>query len=252
SYDFNHEKRGCCVIINNDKFTDMYDRPGSSCDVKNMETEFRNLGFDVKIYNNLTASYIDKKLRKVSMKYDHEKADCFVCIILSHGEEHFDLKRERNDVIFGSDGHHISIAEIMERFSDPYCHGLLGKPRLFFIQACRGVKTEQGVDITIKSIKKVEVPVHPQKPIDRKKLIYSFSCILGYYAFRRESGTWFIKSLTYVLQNSLRSKTFQQMLTHVSYEMAMNYKSKNKKNLNIDGCVTIPCIMSMLTKDIYF
>ncbi|KAK6187861.1 hypothetical protein SNE40_005794 [Patella caerulea] len=318
-YNFNFEKRGCCLIINNDTFTNMPPRPGSVSDVYNLKAEFQKLRFSVKIYNNLTGPNMDKKLRKVAQKYEHENADCFVCIMLSHGDEDINRGQERKDVVFGTDGIGVSVAYAMSLFSDNECPGLMGKPRLFFIQACRGQKTEKGVDIKLvkSSVKKhgsgdtqtsrdktdgiddepdakpasvEETPVEqslksldlnpPAQPrsesesedeeddIDHymegfDKLVtcpspcYKDSMVMfasppGYFAFRRESGSWFLKSLATVLKQSNRSIDFMKMLTHVSYYMAMNYQSENKKKKEIDGCKVVPCIISMLTRDIIF
>ncbi|XP_050392534.2 caspase-7 [Patella vulgata] len=333
-YNFNFQKRGCCLIINNDTFTNMPPRPGSTSDVYNLKAEFLNLGFSVKIYNNLTGPNMDKKLRKVAQKYEHENADCFVCIMLSHGDEDINHRQERKDVVFGTDGICVSVAYAMNLFSDDECPGLMGKPRLFFIQACRGEKTEKGVDIKLvktsvknsgsgdrqsskdktdgiddqpdarpalaeeapveKSLKSPDLnppiqstseseleedEINPpaqstsesedeEDEIDHymqglEKLVTSpspcykdsmvmFASPPGYFAFRRQNGSWFLKSLTTVLKQSNKSIDLMKMLTHVSYYMAMKYQSENKKKKDIDGCKVIPCIISMLTRDIIF
>jgi hypothetical protein len=51
-------------------------------------------------------------------------SDCFACAILSHGEE---------GVVFGTDAK-IEVKQLLEPFKGNNCKGLLGKPKLFFIQ----------------------------------------------------------------------------------------------------------------------
>ena len=59
---------------------------------------------------------------------DHANYNCFVCIVLSHGER---------DVIYGVDGKTISVLELRDAVVYN-CRTLVGKPKLFFFQACRG------------------------------------------------------------------------------------------------------------------
>ena len=51
-------------------------------------------------------------------------SDCFVCAILTHGEE---------GVVYGVDGK-IETKQLMEYFKGSNCPGLVGKPKIFFIQ----------------------------------------------------------------------------------------------------------------------
>jgi Caspase domain len=55
---------------------------------------------------------------------DHSDADCFVCIILSHGGDGF---------IYGTDGI-IRVSELVDMFKGDECPTLAGKPKMFFIQ----------------------------------------------------------------------------------------------------------------------
>jgi len=55
---------------------------------------------------------------------DNSDADCFVCVILSHGED---------GVIYGTNGT-LKLHSLIEMFKGDYCPSLAGKPKLFFIQ----------------------------------------------------------------------------------------------------------------------
>lgn len=62
---------------------------------------------------------------------DHRHGDSsFVCL-LSHGEEGF---------IFGTDGRKLQLDSVFKLFDNSNCPTLLGKPKIFVIQACRGGK----------------------------------------------------------------------------------------------------------------
>lgn len=59
----------------------------------------------------------------------HRQGDSsFVCL-LSHGEEGF---------IFGTDGRKLQLDSVFKLFDNSNCPTLVGKPKIFVIQACRG------------------------------------------------------------------------------------------------------------------
>lgn len=57
-------------------------------------------------------------------KEDHKNNASFVCVLLSHGDE---------GVIYGTDGPE-RFDTLAKYFRGDYCAGLVGKPKLFFIQ----------------------------------------------------------------------------------------------------------------------
>ena len=63
---------------------------------------------------------------------------CAVCV-MAHGE---------NGVIFGKDGSRkgkVSIKDdILKEFSNESCHRMVGKPKLFIFQSCRGGSKDEG------------------------------------------------------------------------------------------------------------
>ncbi len=63
-------------------------------------------------------------LSQVSQE-DHSNNASFVCVLLSHGEE---------GVIFGTDGQE-EFENLTKHFKGERCKSLVGKPKLFFIQA---------------------------------------------------------------------------------------------------------------------
>jgi hypothetical protein len=69
------------------------------------------------------------------------KQDSAVVALLSHGEDgevgsgkffHFKIQ------IFGIDGKTVEISELTEKLNGEKCRALRDKPKMFFIQACRG------------------------------------------------------------------------------------------------------------------
>lgn len=66
---------------------------------------------------------------------DHSEHDCLLVCVMSHGE---DGKINSRDHTYRPD-------ILWESFTD--CVTLFGKPKMFFIQACRGSKVDDGVKV---------------------------------------------------------------------------------------------------------
>lgn len=133
-YAMSGSPHGSVLIINNEKFRPSHlpDRDGTARDVQSLQTLFRQLGFrcdnDVDIHNNVTA----EKMKQIVEKYaktNHHSHDAAVVCILSHGQ---------NNTVFGTDGKEVSLDQLVTLFYSKNAPSLKGKPKLFFIQACRG------------------------------------------------------------------------------------------------------------------
>uniref|UniRef100_A0A673X8L0 Caspase 7, apoptosis-related cysteine peptidase n=1 Tax=Salmo trutta TaxID=8032 RepID=A0A673X8L0_SALTR len=136
-YKMSHQRVGKCIIINNKNFdekTGMNVRNGTDRDAGELFKCFKSLGFDVCIYNDQTCEKMERLLREASEE-DHSDSSCFACILLSHGEE---------GMIYGTDGA-MPIKSMTSLFRGDMCKSLVGKPKLFFIQACRGSEFDDGI-----------------------------------------------------------------------------------------------------------
>ena len=119
---------GLAVIINNVNFKVHAARTGTKVDAKDLVTTFRYLGYKVRVYTDCTSDEMSDIFEGIK-DYDHSKSDSFMCCILSHGS------RGR---IYGSDSEHVSPDWLTNRLTTENCPSLAGKPKLCFIQACRG------------------------------------------------------------------------------------------------------------------
>ncbi len=125
------EKRGICLIINNIKFDKMSHRTGAEKDEEMLSDFFdKELSFQVEVRRNLDVNTFNNVTTHYGRSVDHSQFDAFVCIIMSHGDHH--------DSIYCVNGKKVYVADIMEDFNGDNCPSLLYKPKLFFIQACRG------------------------------------------------------------------------------------------------------------------
>ncbi|KAL9971412.1 hypothetical protein ACROYT_G023932 [Oculina patagonica] len=147
-YPMRSKPRGITLIINNEfsgnnpeatkkeKEQEELDvRLGSTEDVKALEKLFEALDFKVKTERNKGRSEILTILDDVAHE-DHTSYDCFVLCLMSHGQD---------GQFYGADGETVPIETIRDFFSNANCPSLRGKPKIIFIQACRGREKEKGV-----------------------------------------------------------------------------------------------------------
>jgi len=132
-FNMNHAKRGIALIINIQKYDPnplkLKERVWSEKDVDNLTKTLKYLEFDIDLVENLTKSKIKEHLMHIATKIDHKDFDCFLCVVMSHGND---------DNIVTSDNELISFEEIMAPIKE--CKTLFHKPKMFFFQACRGEK----------------------------------------------------------------------------------------------------------------
>ena len=121
------------MIIANEKFEDGRKRAGTDKDVENITKTFKWLKFKVVTVLNCTAEQMREELRRKA-KLDHRGYDMFACFVLSHGGS--------GGQIEGVDGEVITEQEIRNIFHGAKCPSLRDKPKLFFIQACRGANQD--------------------------------------------------------------------------------------------------------------
>ncbi|KAJ8928117.1 hypothetical protein NQ314_019343 [Rhamnusium bicolor] len=133
-----HEKRGIAIIFNQKTFSirECSTRLGTDKDRDDLEDVLNHLKFDVKVYNDLTYDEIVEVLIVVS-KMDHTNHDCLLITVMSHGDDGIIYAKDRS----------YPTRKLWTLFSAVHCPSLAGKPKLFFIQACRGNKTDPGITV---------------------------------------------------------------------------------------------------------
>ena len=95
---------------------------------------FEGLKFTVQCHNDVSAADMTRLIHDMA-RLDHSDYDCFACCILTHG---------RLGEVFGSDGVSVEIRDLTAALKPSSCPSLAGKPKLFFMQACQGKKTQVG------------------------------------------------------------------------------------------------------------
>ncbi|XP_050396386.2 uncharacterized protein LOC126814955 isoform X2 [Patella vulgata] len=238
-YDMNHVKRGMAIIINNRYFEHMVERTGTDKDVKSLTRIFQKLGFYVECFQDLPRARMKSVLTRAASE-DHSDSDCFVCAILSHGEE---------ESVFGIDGP-IEIKELLAPFKGDNCRSLTGKPKIFFIEAGFGFKLDDGA---IRKDGGVEVQDKNTQiiPTEADFLIVN-AAVPGFLSWRNiGTGSWFVQALCEVFQKYGTKLELLSMMTMVNKMVGYHFESKIRQE-NIPRIIQMPYIVSMLTKNVYF
>ncbi|XP_020788568.1 caspase-3a [Boleophthalmus pectinirostris] len=236
-YSLDYASIGQCIIINNKNFdrgTGMNQRNGTDVDAANAMKVFAKLGYKVKVYNDQSVEQMKQVLTAVS-KEDHSHAASFICVLLSHGDE---------GVFFGTDGS-IELRYLTSLFRGDRCRSLVGKPKLFFIQACRGTDLDAGIETDSADDETTRIPVEAD-------FLYAYSTAPGYYSWRNTmTGSWFMQSLCDMVSKYGKELELLHIMTRVNHKVAVEFESvSNTPGFNAKK--QIPCIVSMLTKEMYF
>jgi len=246
-YKFTHRRRGRAVILNNRHFnqtlTGQRERDGTDVDASALESLFMMMGFEVTRYDNLTTLDMSVNMREIAGE-DHSDADCFVCVILSHGEE---------GVVYGTNGT-IKLDKIYTMFKGDDCPTLVGKPKIFFIQACRGRRYDWGVDrpsADEDSTDAAAVSEAKKIPVEADFLM-AYSVSPGYFSWRNNvDGSWFVQALVRVFKEYIDQLDLLSMLTLVNRHVAEDFQSCTDSEFTTD-MKQMPSLVSTLTRTVFF
>jgi len=150
-YTMKAEPRGIAIIINNKNFINIEEpRTGTDVDAAALVKLFTYLGFLTKCYKDLSADQMRNVLEEAA-NLDHKHYDCVLVAVLSHGSQKLpqnhtnESLNELNislDTVSGIDDEFMRVSELVQLFVGNV--SLHGKPKVFFIQACRGDMEDSG------------------------------------------------------------------------------------------------------------
>ncbi|XP_055364141.1 caspase-4-like [Betta splendens] len=242
-YNMNKTRRGLALIFNQQSFVEskLCYRCGSDIDCSNLKKSLKHLGFEVKAFTDLSESKVHAKLDKAATA-DHSNADCFLVVFMSHGEKNYVNAFDKT----------ITIQEIVDKFRGTNCKSLVGKPKIFIWQACRGDKHDDPVTpCATEPTEVVEAGAVYTLPA-AADFIMCYSVAEGYYSYRDPlRGSWYIQDLCELLQTYGDSLEFTHLLTLVNAKVSKRDTKMDKNGKNFEA-KQVPCFASMLTKKLYF
>lgn len=241
-YPMGKTPHGYCLIINNMSFRGKQPRVGADVDERSLGKLFLTLGYQLykdKTHRDLTAKEMKSLLEEVAAS-DHSACDSFICCLASHGT---------TGMLYSSDDRLISMDEVQAIFTD--CKSLIGKPKIFFIQACRGMQLPDGR--VVQDDGDEDPGVLPRD----SDLFFGYATTPDTKACRfTDIGSWYVIELCKALQSYHKYVDLQTMVTAVHYEVATNEEyvynfteSGTGKKRSYKQC---PQLVSTLTRPVYF
>jgi hypothetical protein len=197
---------GRAIIFNNYKFVDEEDktedlRLGSDNDVVTIKATLKNLGFKVtQIYIDLNDEQMKLEMKRCAEK-SYVNYSSFACVIMSHGGNEYEIY-----------GVNWKTVHLIDDLIAPFtkCASLKGKPKLFLVNACRGVGKFELIginkdllklsDLTIADGLKTDQNKTTKEKLDDTDVLIHYATIEDKKAYRHSAkGAYFIQSLCHVL-----------------------------------------------------
>ncbi|XP_077511072.1 caspase-2-like [Amblyomma americanum] len=224
-YSMVHSPRGICLIINNCEFGGFAERrEGSEHDVRRMEALFTEFHFHCIVRSNLRARDMKALLSWTAQPEQQRGADCLVVILMSHG---------KRDLIDCSDGEQLHLVDdIYALFNNDNCPALQGKPKLFFIQACRGGKDDSGTKAIVFDTPDAgripegapeSMPSH-ERMATWSDMYIAYATIPGYKALKnRVIGSWFLLAVYTVFCENACTMHLEKLMHRVQDQVLNRY-----------------------------
>ncbi|KAM9310093.1 caspase-2 isoform 2-T2 [Pholidichthys leucotaenia] len=236
SYRMNSSPRGLALVISNVTFDshaapDLDPRKGGEVDDEVLRKVFTELDYLITVHRDLTAQGMKTCIENFCRCPDHRTVDSCVVCLLSHGVE---------GAVYGTDGQLLQLDWVFEAFDNAHCPLLQNKPKIFFVQACRGEDMDCGVE-QIDGPTRTSSPSCEQRDAGREgqgdadsrqregmgrpriklpqrsDMICGFASLKGTAAMRNtKRGSWFIQELNTVLRLHARDTHLADILVQVN------------------------------------
>uniref|UniRef100_A0A8C8RZT3 Caspase-2 n=1 Tax=Pelusios castaneus TaxID=367368 RepID=A0A8C8RZT3_9SAUR len=221
AYKLISQPRGLALVLSNIHFSsdnDLEFRSGGDVDCTGLEMLFKHLGYKVTVLHDQTVQEMQEALQKFSQLQTHRNVDSCIVALLSHGIE---------GGIYGVDGKLLQVQEVFRLFDNANCPNLQNKPKMFFIQACRGDETDRGVDQR-DGKERSDSPGCEETDANKEEnprlrlptcsdMICGYACLKGTAAMRNtKRGSWYIEALTSVFAENSQNMHVADMLVKVN------------------------------------
>lgn len=221
--------RGMCIIINNCDFRYLEARrAGSVLDVVRMECLFAAFQFECQTHYNLSAGEMMDLLSAKAKAEQQKAADCLVVILMSHGDR---------GTIYGVDDEELPLDDIYEKFNNSNCPSLQGKPKLFFVQTCRGRKSDTGTaEYVAPDMADVgRIPANsgsepcaqdapPRRVPSYSDMYICYASVPGYESHRNiTTGTWFLSAVYKVFSQHACTMHLEELMHLVNDEVISRF-----------------------------
>ncbi|CAL4087714.1 unnamed protein product, partial [Meganyctiphanes norvegica] len=232
--------RGLVFMANYREFDNKQElktRRGSEKDVENLTLLFNGMGYKIpRQHINMTRSETTAAIKHFKKDPELKNVDSCIVIIMSHGcdEKSFYTK----------DHETMQIDDIVRKFSNSYCPVLIGKPKIFIFQYCRGKLEDTGVVNHVQSVvnnmpqqNKMQIETDAasadvtgvNRDASYTDMFIIFSTIEGFVSFRHpEHGSWLIESICDIFMKNAFEMNLNDLMMMVSQKVRNKYKENGK------------------------
>lgn len=211
-------------------------RKGTDEDVTSLKDIFGKLDFKVFTHTDKEHGEIIDIMSSIR-KEDHSTTSCFVVVILTHGD--------KGGYVFAKDKPYLlkDLTSMLESADT----GLVNKPKLFFVQACRGDKMDEGRTVEIDGPEDnwLVVPSH----VD---FLFMQSSVDDYLSWRDAGGSWMIQELCEVVDAHHQNHDLLQLITLAQRNVAYKRSSNTPFDLRTHDKKQMPETRFTLTKLVKF
>lgn len=206
------ENRGVFFMVNMINFpVETHRRDGADEDTHSLLYLFKQLGFKLFSYTNLSHEVFFDILGKL-LKSDYTKnTECFVMALMTHGDMDDSVQR-----ITFSDGSVVKVKDIEDYFNHHVCENLVNKPKIFLFPFCRGDMLEHGVINKVQT-DSIQYNTHRIKNIPiLSDLIVCYATSEGFKAHRDPAdGSWYIQSFVKNMAKNAHDTSFEDILKNI-------------------------------------
>jgi len=235
-YKMDSGQRGVAVIINNYQF----DKPLNLQDVPadtyiKTENLLKSMGFDVRTHHNCSIKLMKNIMDDVAL-IDHKTNDCFVCVILSYGDEGF---------FYGTDGT-INVEDFIKPIKGGKCPSLALKPKIFWIQASKFEEEMFEADSGKESADE----------LNARRIPNEADILMMYSVLPVRERQWFFDAIdteftkTYDDFPAWKRLDLLSLMTRVNRFLSDKLEGNNSQWFQKKQ--QLPCITSTLTKEVLF
>ncbi|XP_030031595.2 caspase-7 [Manduca sexta] len=214
TYELEKFDKNKLIIFNQIKFG-QYERLGTEADLKSLKTTFEAFNFEVQDYPDPTVDKIEEILNEISVT-DYSDYGCLAIAVLTHGG--IDGK------LLAADGDYYEI-KIINFLKTHKNHSLITKPRLLFVQACRGPNSLIGVPVLQpgKVQSNLIYDTEPYTlPVEADMLVVHSSYVGNRAVRHQREGSWFIQTLCKKINEMASTHDLETILTHIKREVAID------------------------------
>uniref|UniRef100_A0A1I8IJR4 Caspase-14 n=1 Tax=Macrostomum lignano TaxID=282301 RepID=A0A1I8IJR4_9PLAT len=223
--------QGFCLIININAYSagsGEEERKGSERDVERVRKLFRKLSFTIMEKQNPTTAEIDDFLNETKKSKELAKHGSFVCFLMAHGRK----DPQGRDCIIHGHGVLSPVLELAAKFKASVCPDLAGKPKIFFVQACRGRGKDE---VTHRGLAVDQLPPEfAQNPAlypPESDFLFCFPTTEGQVSYRDpQTGSVFVQTLCHYIERFYTEKHLEGIMMRVKRHMTEKpYEFRNER-----------------------